>query len=84
MEKICPSCEKKYSSRSAVSRIDNRTSICPSCGVREALEGFAKSKNPVNRTVDIQQLVDEIDAVKRDLQKVNAILKEVKDALEGL
>ena len=33
----CPICGLEYSSPPAVSRIDNITPICPSCGVRQAL-----------------------------------------------
>lgn len=33
----CPICGQDYSSPPAVSRIDNKTPICPSCGVRQAL-----------------------------------------------
>lgn len=35
--KRCPICGLEYSSPPAVSRIDNKTPICPSCGVRQAL-----------------------------------------------
>ena len=43
--KICPKCKKKYSQHSAISRIDNKTNICPTCGIREALEQFIKQQN---------------------------------------
>ena len=33
----CPICGLEYTSPPAVSRIDNKTPICPSCGVRQAL-----------------------------------------------
>lgn len=33
----CPICRLEYSSPPAISRIDNTTPICPSCGVRQAL-----------------------------------------------
>lgn len=36
--KACPKCGKEYSDRSALSRRDNKTEICPDCGMREALE----------------------------------------------
>ena len=35
---ICPSCGKPYVGHPALSRKDNQTSICPDCGIREALE----------------------------------------------
>ena len=38
--KICPKCGKNYKAPSAISRVDNKTPICPTCGTREALEGL--------------------------------------------
>lgn len=40
--RICPICGKEYSEYPALSRRDNETEICPDCGVREAMEDFAK------------------------------------------
>ena len=38
MEKrICPRCEKEYIEVPAISRKDNKTEICPQCGLAEAL-----------------------------------------------
>ena len=37
---ICPKCGKTYCAPPAISRADNRTPICPDCGVREALAVF--------------------------------------------
>ena len=37
-KKICPECGKEYSSRPALSRKDNKTMICPKCGMMEALD----------------------------------------------
>lgn len=45
--KICPICGKGYTEAPALSRRDNKTSICPECGTREAiedLENIMKSK----------------------------------------
>ena len=36
-EAICPKCGLVYHERSAISRLDNTTAICPDCGTREAL-----------------------------------------------
>ena len=38
--KKCPKCGCYYHSYPALSRIDNRTHICPDCGVREALNAL--------------------------------------------
>lgn len=35
---ICPKCGHAYQGYPALSRKDNRTEICPDCGIREALE----------------------------------------------
>lgn len=35
---ICPRCGRTYSEPAALSRVDNKTLICPDCGTREALD----------------------------------------------
>ncbi len=42
MKRICPKCGKEYDEYPAISREDNKTEICPDCGIAEALEAFAK------------------------------------------
>lgn len=34
---ICPICGREYNAEPALSRIDNRTRICPDCGMKEAM-----------------------------------------------
>jgi len=44
--RICPICNKKYLAYPAISRKDNKTEICPSCGIDEAILDLIKnSKN---------------------------------------
>ena len=38
--KKCPKCGQYYEDYPAISRADNKTEICPECGVREAFESF--------------------------------------------
>ena len=38
--RTCPKCGKEYQEYPALSRIDNKTEICPECGMKEALEAF--------------------------------------------
>lgn len=38
--KICPRCGNAYHGTPALSRLDNRTLLCPDCGTREALESI--------------------------------------------
>ena len=35
---VCPRCGQAYHEHSALSRLDNKTLICPDCGTREALD----------------------------------------------
>lgn len=43
---ICPKCKQFYFNKSsAISRIDNKTEICPLCGYKEAIEIFEKAVN---------------------------------------
>lgn len=37
---VCPRCKKVYTDRPAISRVDGKTTICPDCGTREALESI--------------------------------------------
>lgn len=40
LEATCPKCGRAYRAPSAISRVDNRTPICPECGIREALDSI--------------------------------------------
>ena len=37
---VCPRCGKAYKDRPAISRVDDKTPICPDCGTRESLESI--------------------------------------------
>ncbi|MBE7727939.1 MAG: hypothetical protein E7244_27225 [Enterocloster citroniae] len=39
-KRVCPRCGREYYGRSALSRADGRTPLCPDCGTREALESI--------------------------------------------
>ena len=49
----CPICGQEYSSPPAVSRIDNITPICPSCGVRQALSAAGIDADVQNGIVSL-------------------------------
>lgn len=36
--RTCPKCGREYTAPPALSRVDNKTNICPICGAQEALE----------------------------------------------
>lgn len=38
--RVCPKCGYEYEGYPAISREDNKTEICPECGIREALESI--------------------------------------------
>ena len=38
--RICPICQRQYDEYPALSRKNNRTEICPDCGMAEAFEAF--------------------------------------------
>ena len=40
-ERACPKCGCVYTEVSALSRTDNKTLICPDCGIRETLESLS-------------------------------------------
>ena len=40
--RTCPVCGKEYTGYPALSRKDNKTLICPDCGLQEALDDFFK------------------------------------------
>lgn len=43
--KICPVCGKEYTEHPALSRKDNKTEICPECGMAEALKALKENMN---------------------------------------
>ena len=40
-KRTCPKCKKMYAGFPAISREDNKTEICPDCGIQEAIEAMA-------------------------------------------
>ena len=41
----CPRCGRKYHDHPAISRKDNKSKICPQCGLAEALLAMTKEKD---------------------------------------
>lgn len=48
--RICPLCGRAYDEPPALSRADNQTDICPSCGMMEALAAMPRRETPQDRT----------------------------------
>lgn len=45
---VCPKCNSEYYEPPALSREDNSTNICPSCGIREAFQSIAALRRSMN------------------------------------
>ena len=39
----CPKCGELYTGYSAISRDDDKTEICPGCGLREAMQAYLRA-----------------------------------------
>lgn len=54
MMKKCPKCKKHYNEPPAISRVDNKTKICPMCGIAEAMviANEIIEKRRINLTID--------------------------------
>ena len=52
-ERTCPKCGYVYTEVPALSRTDNRTLICPDCGIREALEALGISLEEQEKIISI-------------------------------
>lgn len=53
IERICPICGKPYRKVPAVSRVDNKTLICPDCGTRQALETIGANEEEQSQILNI-------------------------------
>lgn len=40
----CPICGRQYAAPSAISRIDNKTEICPVCGAMESISFLSETQ----------------------------------------
>lgn len=49
--KVCPLCGKDYKGHPAISRVDNQTPICPTCGTRQALEGLGLKPDEIDKII---------------------------------
>ena len=52
-KRTCPKCGRTYTEYPALSRTDNKTLICPDCGIREALESMEVSKEEQEKIISI-------------------------------
>ena len=55
MTNICPVCGEVYFEPPAISRLDNKTKICSSCGIRQSLKPLLEAG--IMKPSDIEELV---------------------------
>lgn len=85
-ERVCPACGKEYRQAPAISRKDNKTEICPCCGVLEAVEaaGIAAEDAAVimNQVKEAQQKAEQKAAEPMNRYKVCFISGETGRYIE--
>ena len=59
--KKCPKCKKKYNQHSALSRVDNKTEICPICGQTESIVQF--------KSYSTRLRVDSLTPIEKEIRK---------------
>ena len=64
---VCPKCGMEYSDYPAISRTDNKTLICPDCGIREAFAGLGATADEQERAVRVIHNARE-EEIKKALQ----------------
>ena len=88
-EKECPKCHKKYTQFPAISRRDNKTYICPQCGVDEAIEDMLKNKKDENKEVKKENKVrfdgGYLNVVMENIteQEFWNYIQDIENTLEG-
>ena len=78
--KKCPKCGKTYTDFPALSRRDNKTYICPECGVDEAMEDYFKAMSKQeNLTEDLQGTGEDQTQTQEDVEQA---ISEVENPTE--
>lgn len=94
-EKFCPRCGVTYTDYPALSRYDNKTYICPDCGVEEAMINYTGGKltdpnvvkqEPKEETEDINEEVNIDTPSNEELEKdeEDAKIKDKKEIEDRL
>lgn len=64
-KRTCPKCGKVYKGVPALSREDNTTPICPTCGTRESLEAMGVSND------EIEKIINELPSNLNDIKDLD-------------
>lgn len=57
--RMCPICGKEYTGHPAMSRRDDRTEICPDCGIKEALEAVREIYTVYSQNGDMTFIMED-------------------------
>lgn len=60
MMRTCPICGEEYAEPPAISRLDNHTEICSSCGIRQAVAGLLSD-------ADVEELIQKNEKLYRQV-----------------
>lgn len=67
--RICPVCGKSFTEEPALSRKDDKTAICPDCGMKEALEAYMSATKAVpDKTFYIDKIGSNIENDSDDVK----------------
>lgn len=78
--KKCPKCGKTYTDFPALSRRDNKTYICPDCGIDEAMEDYFKAMSKQeNLTEDLKGTGEDQTQTQEDVEQA---ISEVENPTE--
>lgn len=91
-EKFCPRCGATYTGYPALSRYDNKTYICPDCGVEEAMINYTHGKLINPNQYKKEQFTEEVtienpsaEDFERDNKNIDASKrKEIEDRIGEL
>lgn len=61
MKKVskCQKCKREFSGYPALSRVDNKTWICPRCGVKEALDATNLSEKEKEEILNLLPILED-------------------------
>ena len=70
---ICSKCGREYNCPPAISRVDNKTEICPVCGVAEAVIVLPEEEQ--------KQIIADVEKAEINNGRVKPLLKPLSEPL---
>lgn len=75
--KVCPKCKEKYKGYPAISRVDNKTEICPTCGSAEAII-LSMSLGKKKVVLGIDYITEEEKEIVNEFKRHKLIQEQIK------